>query len=486
MKLWDKIKSGNSKLSVFYSLQFRIFLIIFFTGFFCCVIMRFGIMRSYHNRAIEVRTNDVQNQLVILADHLITYNYLQDSSSEVINAELKLLSDLYDGRILIINSNGSVIKDTYNTKEGKIIISEGVIKCLKGEGGSDYDDENQFIEITVPINQKNGENTGTLGVILASVSTDSITANSDILNSNGVIISIIVLSFILAAAIGISKILIKPFERVTIAINEVKAGFSDEEITVDDYLETRHIVNAFNQLQARMKILNDSREEFVANVSHELKTPLTSVKVLADSLNSQEDVPAELYKEFMTDIVHEIDRENQIINDLLALVKMDKKGANLAIETVDMNAFIEAIFKRLSPIAKEQKIDLIYESERAVTAEIDDVKMTLAISNLVENGIKYNHEGGFVKVNLDADYQDCIIKISDSGIGIGEEDCKHIFERFYRVDKSHSREIGGTGLGLAITRNAIVMHRGSVEVESTPGEGTVFTVRVPLMHISRE
>ena len=234
---------------------------------------------------------------------------------------------------------------------------------------------------------------------------------------------------------------------------------------------------------ARMKVLDDSRQEFVSNVSHELKTPLTSVKVLADSLNTQEDVPVELYKEFMADIVNEIDRENKIINDLLSLVKLDKTASGLNIESVDINKLMEAIFKRLMPLAKEQGIDLIFESQRQVTAEVDEVKLSLAITNLIENGIKYNREDGWVKVVLDADHQFFTFEVIDSGIGIDEESRKHIFERFYRVDKSHSREIGGTGLGLAITRSTVLMHRGSIKVSSEPGEGTTFTVKLPLSYI---
>ena len=234
---------------------------------------------------------------------------------------------------------------------------------------------------------------------------------------------------------------------------------------------------------ARMKVLDDSRQEFVSNVSHELKTPLTSVKVLADSLNTQEDVPVELYKEFMSDIVNEIDRENKIINDLLSLVKLDKTASELNIESVDINKLMESIFKRLMPLAKEQGIDLIFESQRQVVAEVDEVKLSLAITNLIENGIKYNREEGWVKVTLDADHQFFTFEVADSGLGIDEESQKHIFERFYRVDKSHSREIGGTGLGLAITRSTILMHRGSIKVSSVPEEGTVFTVKVPLSYI---
>lgn len=232
----------------------------------------------------------------------------------------------------------------------------------------------------------------------------------------------------------------------------------------------------------RLKQLNDSREEFVSNVSHELKTPLTSMKVLADSLLAQENVPIELYQEFMGDIAKEIDRENDIISDLLTLVKMDKTVQGLNIRQININELLEAILKRLKPIADKKKIEVVLESFRPVSAEIDEMKLTLAISNLVENAIKYNRDEGWVRVSLNADHKYFYVKVMDSGIGIPEEDQAHIFERFYRVDKSHSREIGGTGLGLAIARNAVIMHRGSIKVYSSKGEGTTFTVRIPLTY----
>ena len=233
-----------------------------------------------------------------------------------------------------------------------------------------------------------------------------------------------------------------------------------------------------------MKILDESRNEFVSNVSHELKTPLTSMKVLADSLVGQEGVPEELYQEFMGDITAEIDRENKIITDLLSLVKMDKKAADLNVEHLNINQLLEDILKRLRPIADKRHIDLILDSFRPVEADVDEVKFTLAVSNLVENGIKYNVDDGWVRVTLDADHKYFYVKVADSGMGIPEESIGRIFERFYRVDKSHSREIGGTGLGLAITRNAVLMHRGAIKVFSTEGEGTIFNVRIPLNYIS--
>ena len=482
-----------AKIKIFRSLKARLFLVILLAGMLPSMGMRYAILENYESRAVNVRIADVQNQFKILANHLITYGYLHDTSLEVVNTELDQLSNLYDGRVLVIDENFKIIKDTYGISEGKTVISEEVINCFKGSSTTNYDRKNGYIEITTPIvdtalssatTDSVGEEKSRLaeGVLLTSVSTDSIITTLEILSRKALIVELIAFVLIVALAFLMANVLTAPFERITQAINAVKAGFTDEQISVKDYLETEHIVDAFNQMLGRMKAVDDSRQEFVSNVSHELKTPLTSMKVLADSLMAQEEVPAELYKEFMTDIANEIERENKIINDLLSLVKLDKKAADINIEAVDINALLELILKRLRPIARKREIEVVYESIRPVTAEVDEVKLTLALSNLVENAIKYNKEQGWVRVTLDADHQFFTVEVSDSGIGIPQESTEHIFERFYRVDKSHSREIGGTGLGLAITRSAILMHRGSVKVESEEGVGTTFTVKIPLTH----
>ena len=225
------------------------------------------------------------------------------------------------------------------------------------------------------------------------------------------------------------------------------------------------------------------RREFTANVSHELKTPITSIRVLADSLMGMEDAPAELYREFLSDISDEIDRESKIIDDLLTLVRADKSNAELNVATANLNGLLEQILKRLRPIAKKRNIELVFESIRQVSADVDEVKLSLALTNLVENAIKYNHEDGWVHVTLDADHKFFYVKISDNGIGISQEAQEHVFERFYRVDKARSRETGGTGLGLAITKSIVLMHQGAIKLQSREGEGTTFTVRIPLNYI---
>ena len=323
-----------------------------------------------------------------------------------------------------------------------------------------------------------------IGVMLGSVSTDSIAATLAILKQYALMIQFLVAVIVVIAGFAVSTALVRPFRRLTKSIKDVQDGYEADFISVNSYSETETMSAACDEMLRRLQTLDESRQEFVSNVSHELKTPLTSMKVLADSLMGQEDIPVELYREFMTDIGAEIDRENKIINDLLSLVKMDKSAGNINITSVQINELLERIMKRLRPIAQKQNVELVMESFRPVVAEVDEVKLTLALTNLIENAIKYNNPDGWVHVSLNADHQNFFVTVEDNGIGIPKEAQNRIFERFYRVDKSHSREIGGTGLGLAIARNAIIMHRGAIKVHSMEGEGTTFTVRIPLTYIS--
>ena len=422
-KIWGKLK----KLLLLRSLQARIFVIILIVGLVPSVLMRYGILEKYEERSVEQRVATVQNQLMIIGNHLLSNNYFNSQAGEysstsrdVINAELEMISNLYEGRVMIINSSLKVVKDTYGISEGKTIISEEVIMCFMGGSVWHYDREHGYIEMTTPIidtsaAQADGKSNGKMvGVMLTSISNEAIVATIDTLDHNAALLENLMLMAILAVAIVLSFLLVRPFNRLTRAINEVKAGYSDEGISVPDYAETEHIVEAFNQLLARMRALDKSRQEFVANVSHELKTPMASIKVLADSLLAQGEAPAELYREFMEDIVSEIDRENRIITDLLALVKMDKKVQELNIAALDVNGLTELILKRLRPIARKKDVEVVFESMRQVTAEADEVKLTLIMTNLVENAIKYNKEHGWVKVELDADHQYFTFTVSDS------------------------------------------------------------------------
>ena len=470
------------------SLRFRLVLLLILIGVIPCVLLRIGMLNSYENRAVSLRTSEILSQAKILANQIVSNDYLENSGSPTINAQLEQLSTIYDGRVMIISDTFQVVKDTYKLDEKKTIISEEVIKSFYGEEITKYDSKYRYIEMTIPLVRTDQENESrqVIGVMMVSVSTDSISLNLDYLATNTRIIELICIFTVIFASVIIAGQIVRPFHKMSKSIDEIQTGYGEDALSVNDYTETKLISEKFNKMLGRMKVLDDSRQEFVSNVSHELKTPLTSMKVLADSINSMPDAPKELYQEFMEDITNEIERETKIINDLLSLVKMDKSAAGLNVSSVNINELLEQILKRLQPIADKQKVELVLESFRPVTAEVDEVKITLAITNLVENAIKYNRNDGegWVHVSLNADHQYFYLKVEDSGIGIPEESLDHIYERFYRVDKSHSREIGGTGLGLAITRNSILMHRGAIKVHSVMGEGTTFDVRIPLNYIA--
>ena len=468
----------------FKSLRFRIVVLLILVSSIPCFAIKETILQKYEDRAVAWRTAEIQNQCTILSNQLSAANYLKEPISEVINAELSQLSNVYDGRVMVIDEEYHIIKDTFGVEAGKTILSPDVIQCFSGTGTSHYDGENRYIEITTPIMERENEESHVKGVILVSISTDIIHDTLSELESKANLLFLMAMLVVIVAGSFVAYVMVKPFEKISQVIEDITEGYDSDNLHVDTYTETMQISEAFNKMRSRMKVLDDSRQEFVSNVSHELKTPLTSMKVLADSLLAQGDAPVELYKEFMGDITEEIERENKIINDLLSLVKMDKTAADLNIKSENINEVVERILKRLRPIAALRNIELVFESFRPVTAEVDEVKLSLAISNLVENAIKYNKENGWVQVSLNADHKYFYVKVADSGMGIPQESLDHIFERFYRVDKSHSKEISGTGLGLAIARNAIITHRGAIKVHSEEGEGTTFTVRVPLNYIA--
>ncbi len=477
------MKSKKKLRSFFKSLRFRLIIVLVIFGIVPGFALRIGLLRAYESRAVANRTIDILSQAKILSDQIANSGYLEDVSQESINSRVELICNIYDGRILVVDNTFHIIKDTYDLDTSKIIISEEVATSFQGKESSKYDSLNRYIQLTLPI--RNVETQKILGVLLVSVSTDNVRDALAYLKNVALIIQLCVSILLVVCAIIAANHISRPFGRMKRSIEDIQIGYGEDMLMIDNYSETEEISANINAMLKNMKLLDESRQEFVSNVSHELKTPLTSMKVLADSLTAQEGAPVELYQEFMVDIASEIERENKIITDLLSLVKMDKAADSINISSVNVNELLELIMKRLMPIAEKQKIELVLESFRPVTAEIDETKMSLALTNLIENAVKYNDkQDGWVHVSLNADHQYFYVKVEDNGIGIPEESLDHIYERFYRVDKSHSREIGGTGLGLAITRNVILMHRGAIKAFSTEGEGTIFTVRIPLKYIA--
>jgi len=474
------LKNARKPLKLISIKWIAYFLIVLF-GIIPMFIMRLGVTKYYEGREISTKTVEITSQAKLLVAQISTSGYLDDPTSDLINTQLNMMANIYDGRVMVVDKTFTIIEDTYDLMEGKVVTSKIIVDTFAGNVNSFYDSQYGYIELAVPI--MNQYEKVIDGVFVVTVSTDNIMASLEYYEQQSDMMALIFVIVILFAAVPLSRLLVKPLHNLSKALTERNQGLTGDELSENSVWETRELSQKINQMFNSMKVLDESRQEFVSNVSHELKTPITSVKVLADSLLSMEDAPVELYKEFLEDITEEIDRESKIIEDLLSLVKMDKGSAQLNVVNLNVNELLEAILKRLQPIAEKQEVELVLESFRPVMADLDETKISLAFTNLVENAIKYNRQGGWVRITLNADHQYFYVTIEDSGIGIPQESLDHIFERFYRVDKSHSREIGGTGLGLAITRNSIVMHCGAIKVHSELEKGTTFSVRIPLKYI---
>lgn len=475
---WKRIRGKYKK-----SLHIRLILILLAVGIAPLAVIGRLLVYSSRENHIRSRMTELQYQSVAVVSELEERDYLSNMSQPVLTAEIDQLARFYRGRIILVDSDYRIRKDTYHLAEGKYNISEEVLSCFGGSNTARYDEEGQYLELSLPVSGKDGT---VKGVMVITASMEFLTSLQDQLEDQRRTAVIIGGLLVAVASFFLSELFVRPVKKVARAIDSSSQDSVGSDIQLEDCAETVQIAQAYNRMLARLRTLDESRQQFVSNVSHELKTPITSIRVLADSLIGQEEAPVELYREFMSDISAEIDRESQIIDDLLAMVRLDKANAELNISGVNINEMMESILKRLRPLAMKRNVELVLESFRPVQADADEVKLNLAVTNLVENAIKYNVDNGWVRVSLNADHQFFYIKVADSGIGIPEKEWDHIFERFYRVDKARSRATGGTGLGLAITKNIISLHHGAVRVHSAEGEGTTFTVRIPLTYRRQE
>lgn len=466
----DKLRKILSlKVSIF-----LIFLCIFFITYYSIDrIIIYGFLRN----SMDETVTQVKGQSNILASDILAMDFFKNPDSDAADVEIQQMAYAYSARILIINSDYIIVKDNYIFDEGKTIITEDVINAFKGKSHSHINYKSSSAVITTPIIDDTGKISGVIKVSLSGYATIQTINYMKRISIAVMIALLLVFSGILVFVI---YKLTSPAKDMKEAILSLSDGDKNARIKKQTINEYKDIGDAVNVLLDRLESIDGSRDEFVSNVSHELKTPMTSMKVLADSLLATENAPIEMYKDFMQDIAEEIDRENEIIGDLLNLVRTDGERAVLNIETVDVNELMEVVLKRLKPIALKNNIEIIFESMRPVTASIDRVKFIIVLTNIIENAIKYNHPEGWVKITLNADHKFFYVDVSDSGIGIPEECKDQVFERFYRVDKARSRETGGTGLGLAITKNIVLLHKGTIKFYSKENEGTTFNIRIPL------
>lgn len=437
-------------------------------------------MESYY---LEESENAKLKQAKMIARQIKEENYLVDNNnSSLFKTLITNESNESNGRVLVVDASGFVVMDSSDAAINMTLMNSTVLSALNNQEDAEKYEELPVMIASVPVLDKDKKSV-VVGAVVLVTSIDDVFLPIEDLKSQVNLLSLMIALLAGLMSFATSSFITKPLKTLLKFVQKITNGQLDQKVNVVGNDEIAELGNAFNHMAEQLQRVEQSRQEFVSNVSHELKTPLSSIKVLTESLMFQDDVPVEMYKEFFEDINSEVDRLNSIISDLLTLVRLDQREIPLNIMEVNLNEMVQNLLKRLAPLAKRKSINLIYESHREVIAEIDIVKLSLALTNLVENAIKYTPEGGEVTVILQGDLQDAIITVQDTGIGIAKEEQSRIFERFYRTDKTRNRETGGTGLGLAITYKTIVMHNGSIVVESEEGKGSIFSVQIPLRHV---
>jgi len=435
----------------------------------------------YVTRTEEQKKMDLSSYATRLSNQITITNYISSPTRSLSN-QIDVAAELYGGRIIITNSSLQVVYDTYGRAVGKTVVLNDVVSAVSGTNVATFDWDAKYGYYSYGVTSRTGNNLRGCIYFIFSIEDEANTLEN--YKRYAQIISSLLCLLSILVGYMVSSWLLKPLKKIKKSMNKVSTGDLSTSFTEEGVWEFRNISSSTNDMLKKVRATEESQQEFVSDVSHELKTPMASMKVLADSLLMQDIDDVEIYKDFLKDIDEQIDRENEIIQDLLMLVRMDKKADKLKITSASMNRIMELVLNRVKPLAEKSGIEVVYESYRDVNAEVDENKLIMAITNFVENGVKYNKDRGRVSVTLNADANFAYINVEDTGIGISEEAQTHIFDRFYRVDKARSRETGGTGLGLSIAFDVIKMHHGEVKVSSRENVGTTFVIKIPLYYRS--
>ena len=304
------------------------------------------------------------------------------------------------------------------------------------------------------------------------------------LQHNTFLITLILEVFVIIFSLAFSTAFTKRLRRIMVSMRIIRSGDYTHKVDMGGSDELTVLGDEFNELVDRLRTSEQKRSNFVSDASHELKTPLASIKLLSDSI-LQNDMDIDTVREFVGDIGNEADRLNRMSQKLLSLSRIETQ-ADSDCEIIYIAPTVERAVRMLGAIAQKNNIQI-------ETDLIDDCPILILeddlyqiIFNLVENGIKYNVPNGKLFISLHRNEDNAILQIRDTGVGIPEDSLGHIFERFYRVDKARSRKTGGSGLGLSIVRIMIERNGGAISVESTVGEGTVFSVSFPVFDTEEE
>ena len=429
----------------------------------------------------QAKYASMQDKIQVIASSFETADTL---SAETGDQVISVLGDINGSRLLIPDGEAKVLYDSSVRQNavGQYALLEAVVQAL---GGSDvfhcaYHAGALQSFAAVPIMSR-ATPIGCVYVMDFDAEQGEIIEN---LERNILRGSWILLGGIVACSAIFSVVSSKRMRKILMSMRLVREGEYSHKIQMRGDDEYTTLATEFNKLTDRLQESEATQRQFVSDASHELKTPLASIKLLSDSI-LQNDMDADTMREFVSDIGNESDRLTRMTQKLLTLSKADAQ-TTCEHEVVDLGETVRRVFRMLVPLADRTQIQLTASLDRGcyVLSMEDDAYQI--IFNLVENGIKYNHAGGSVHVTVRHTQDEAELLVEDTGMGIPQDAIEHIFERFYRVDKARSRQAGGSGLGLSIVHELVERNFGTIEVSSKEGEGTKFTVRMPYFELEED
>ena len=465
-----KLKSSFFNIRVKIALTYLIIILVVF------VVLSAFLLSTLYSYLFDQKKVEVLTSANIIAS-IVSENF----ADEYISQKLPQMPLEKNARAIVVDTESTVLFDSYKETsiKDKTFINSAITAALlkDGKNSSNAYKENGswFIDAAVPV-IKNARTVGAVYLIQSGDSTEDVISHirNALLMLGGLIIV-----FVGIFSASMASILTLPIERFTKFINNMPKD-SLQHVQVNSRDEIGQLAIAFNSLIDRMAELEDKRRAFVSNASHELKTPLSIIKLLSDSLIQTENPDPEFIKEFLSDMNNEVERLTRIIERLLDMTQMDSSQMSMQFIHTDVRELVHEIFDKLAPLAKSKDIALTMNTpEEEVILPIERDTLTEAIYNIADNSIKYTESGGSVSISISRDLGNVYIAVTDTGIGIPKEEVQKIFDRFYRVDKARARETGGTGLGLSIALDAVKLHNGHIEVKSEEEKGSRFTITLP-------
>ena len=409
---------------------------------------------------------------------------LEVLNTATVSSAISEIGSLKVSRMIVTDLSGSAIYDSASEKSvvGKYILLPEVIKALEGYDvfSWHFSDGAMRSKAATPIFSY-GTLTGCVYIMEYDREQGQLIQS---LQSNILTITLVLEIVVILFSIGFSNAFSKRLRKIMASMRIIREGNYSHKVSLRGHDELAILGDEFNDLTERLQTSENKRRQFVSDASHELKTPLASIKLLSDSI-LQNDMDVDTVREFVGDIGSEADRLTRVSEKLLTLtrseVSLDEEH-----EIIFMAPTIQKVANMLIATANKNQIsielDLTPDSPVLIT-EDDLYQITF---NLAENGIKYNVPGGCLRLSLSREDDNAILEVSDTGIGIPEEAIGHVFERFFRVDKARSRKSGGSGLGLSIVRNIVERNGGSISVTSCIGQGSTFRVTFPIFDVDEE